>query len=138
LGKSRFIDLTVEDLKVDEGFRSRPYKCTKGVWTFGYGFTYITKDEAEAILRMRVEKLNHKLLNEDWYQQLDEVRRSAIVNMAFNLGFAGLRKFKKMIWALTFRFWNAAHQEALDSKWARDDVPNRARKIAGMLRNGRR
>jgi len=62
----------IEQLKQHEGFRSTPYQDTEGVWTIGYGLTNITKEEAETILRMRVETLRKQL--ELHLYSLDSVR----------------------------------------------------------------
>ena len=61
-----------------------------------------------------------------------------MIDMAFNMGEPRLRGFKKMIAALHAGDFDRAALEALDSKWAREDVaPERSGEIAAMLRTGR-
>ncbi len=121
----------VEKLKDHEGFRERPYQCSEGVWTFGYGFTYLTKDEADIVLRIKVRKLRARLY--PWIRELSPERQDVIVNMAFNLGISGLMKFKKMWAAIEVGEWNKAAAEMLDSRWARQ-VGYRAVELAEVMR----
>lgn len=128
------IDALVEQIKVSEGFRERPYQCSEGVWTFGHGLTYITEEESEIIVRMRLyeleERLKHRLAG------LSPQRKIVLIDMAFNLGVAGLMKFKKMLAAVDRQDWETAANEMLDSKWAKQ-VGTRAVKLATMMRQGR-
>ena len=40
----------IERIGVNEGFRSKPYQCSEGVWTIGHGLTWITEEESLSIL----------------------------------------------------------------------------------------
>ena len=55
--------------------------------------------------------------------------------MAFNLGRGGFAGFKKARAALEAGDWQRAHDELLDSRWAKQ-VPNRARDIASTILTG--
>ena len=50
----------VERLKINEGFRSRVYKCSEGFDTIGYGLAIkdleLTEKEAEYLLANRVSQ----------------------------------------------------------------------------------
>lgn len=59
-----------------------------------------------------------------------------IVNMAFTLGIAGLRSFKNMIAAVEALNFKQAATEILDSKYAKEDVPNRAKRNAYIMEHG--
>jgi lysozyme len=61
-----------------------------------------------------------------------EVRHSVILCMAYQLGAAGLNGFKKFLGAVIDHDWQLAHDEMLDSLWARQ-VPNRANRMAAMM-----
>ncbi len=62
-------------------------------------------------------------------------RRAALVNMVFQLGLTGVLKFRKMIQYLKVGNYEAAADEGLDSKWARQ-TPNRARRVTEVIRTG--
>ena len=55
--------------------------------------------------------------------------------MAYNLGFNGLLKFKRMIQALKNRNFLLASNEMMDSKWAKQ-VGKRAMNLQVIMING--
>jgi len=67
-----------------------------------------------------------------WWQALLESQRRALGNMAFQLGIAGLMKFRKTLRYLQEGNYPAAATEALDSKWA-EQTPERATRVAELL-----
>lgn len=67
------------------------------------------------------------------YEHLSPVRQRAILNMAFQLGVDGVLKFRRMIAALDRGDYARAAIEALDSKWAKEDTPQRAARVAKSL-----
>lgn len=124
----------IEQLKRHEGFRGAPYQDTEGVWTIGYGLTNITKEEAETILRMRVETLRKQL--ELHLYSLDPARQDVILNMAYNLGVLGVMGFQRM-WAAIYRHdYEEAARQMLNSKWRRQ-VGQRAVELARIMESGR-
>lgn len=64
--------------------------------------------------------------------ELGVARWAGLVEMAFQLGGSGQRKFRKMGAAIVRREWGTARREALDSLWARQ-TPVRAVRVAGLL-----
>lgn len=129
----------LEDLKVDEGFRARPYKCTAGKLTIGYGRNLegvgVSRDEAEDMLANDVQGAIDNARTFYWFEGLSEGRKRAVVNMIFNLGFAGFCKFKNMIAALERGDYDTAAREACRSQWA-DQVGERAVRISCLIKNG--
>jgi len=129
----------IEQLKVHEGFRSKPYKCTADKFTIGYGLNLeagIDKRLAEIILNYQVQKIKSALDKFSWYASIDsEPRKDVIVNMAFNLGIAGVCKFTKMINAISLCDYNEAAVEMLYSEWS-VQVGNRADELAEQMRSG--
>lgn len=136
----------------DEGWRSRPYKCTAGHWTIGVGHKM---NPGELIGRIRdIEWSSEKIfqtLEQDIqiatrgcemifgrsrFESFSDKRQRALVNMCFQMGTHGLQGFKRMIDAIFNEDWVQAHNEALDSKWARQDSPERAKRVAKMLLEG--
>ena len=76
-------------------------------------------------------------LAEDYaaYPKLSMIRREVLMNMGFNMGRAGIAKFKNM-WAAINRYdYEQAAAEMLDSRWA-TQVGARAVELAGMMRDG--
>lgn len=130
----------IDTVKRHEGYRSKAYKCTAGKWTIGFGRNIedvgITRDEAERLLIADLTKAKRAAagLLTNWYA-LDGPRQEALINMTFNLGPAGVRKFKKMLAAIEAQDWPEAAAQALDSKWARQ-VKSRAQEIAAVLEHG--
>jgi len=70
-----------------------------------------------------------------WWRTLNDVRQEALLNMAFNLGVAGLLEFKDMLAALEVGNYQVAYDEIHDSLWIKQ-VGFRAARIAKELRDG--
>ncbi|HAT6345327.1 TPA: glycoside hydrolase family protein [Aeromonas hydrophila] len=70
------------------------------------------------------------------YEGLDDVRKSAIQNMVFQLGVHGVSQFKKMWNFINTGNFEAAAMEGLNSKWNKQ-TPNRAKRVTETLRTGR-
>ena len=128
----------IDDLKLDEGFSSKPYRDTEGLLTIGYGTLIeggITKEEAELLLRHRLMGQAAELLRirPDVAKMPDQVQR-AIINMAYNLGVPRLMQFKKMWAALDAGDYGAAADEAEDSRWHRQ-VGTRGERVVSWIRS---
>lgn len=133
----------LEQLKVHEGFRSKPYHCSEGKLTIGYGLNLeegISMIEAEALLEMRVDALEEEVYRRvmpeklDWFG-LPRECRDVIMNMAYNLGVPRLFQFKKMWAAIAIGDYEAAADEMMDSKWA-VQVGQRAFDLSEIMRRG--
>lgn len=130
----------ISQLKRDEGFRNKPYFCTAGKLTIGYGRNLdengISEDEAEIMLvnDLRSSRTDCELVfpNFDCYVR---PRQYALINMMFNLGLSRFLGFKKMIRAIKEDNWDEASVQALDSRWA-EQVGDRAERIARSLKTG--
>jgi len=129
----------LEDLKQDEGLRLLPYKDTVGKLTIGYGLNLdagITEIEAHWLLQNRVNDIKRNLYSSfNWYRAMDDARKDVIVNMVYNLGLAGVLRFKKLIGSLESHDYNRAAHEMLDSKWA-SQVGKRAERLAQTMMSG--
>lgn len=131
---------TIDQIKADEGFKSKPYRCTAGKTTIGYGRNIedngITKSEAETLLLNDVKTVQVELLNKfDWFAKLNGTRQGVLINMAFNLGLPRLMKFKKMLSALSGGDYQEASIQMLDSRWA-VQVGDRANRLAKQIIEG--
>lgn len=131
-------DAYIEQLKIDEGFSSELYRCPTGHLTIGYGFNLeagISEELAEVILRHQYQDVWKQCNKEfpEWWFKLSNDRRDVVVNMVFNLGLEGFKKFKRMIACLSIGDYDGASNEMLDSKWAKQ-VKGRAIRLSEEMR----
>jgi len=129
----------VELIQRHEGLRLKPYKCTAGKVTIGFGRNLedvgITAEEATRMLHHDIAECIKQLETIDGFSMLDEVRRAVLIDMTFNVGFAGILAFKNMWRAVENRDYDKAAAEMLDSKWARQ-VGQRALRLSTMMQTG--
>lgn len=138
----------LELLKLEEGYREKAYLCSEGYPTIGIGtklgpkgapiehFTLTVSEKvAKAMLDDEVSGIVKSLVGYRWYTQLNEDRQIIIKSMAYQMGISGLLKFRKMIAALESQDWKIAHDQALDSLWAKQ-TPKRANRHAEVLKSG--
>ena len=125
----------IERIGVNEGFRSKPYQCSEGVWTIGHGLTWITEEESSSILSGRISQLHLKLLDDlDWYEDMPPEVQGIIVEMVYQLGYSGFCQFKKTIHHFKEKEFKHASEEMLDSLWAKQ-TPNRAKRLSEIVWN---
>lgn len=132
------VDLAVARLKVNEGFRANLYVDTTGHETLGYGFNVqagITQSAAQALLAAQTQDIAATLGGYWWASGLDDARLSVVVEVAFNVGTAGLLHFPKMMAALGAKDWKTAAAELLNSDAARL-LPVRYGRLAEILATG--
>lgn len=126
-----------ELLEKDEGYRQFPYKDTRGNTTVGIGRNLesrgISRDEALYLLQNDVKAVVSELLHVYlWVNNLSDVRKIVLINMAFNMGVPELLQFRSMWNALEARNYELAAKEMLNSEWAKQ-VPNRAERLAHFM-----
>lgn len=130
------------DLIRDEGWSPYVYDDTLGFATIGYGFLVdprrtagLPRDVADFWLDKHIDATVQLLRARwpAWDRQPEEVQR-ATANMAYQLGVSGLMGFRKMLAALEAGDRPEAARQALDSRWARDQTPARAKRIASLIR----
>jgi lysozyme len=128
------------DIYSDEGYKRYPYRCTSNKLTIGIGYNLdagMPEDEAIVLMRYRTLKnYNTLLLYHPWVSHISEKRKQAFLNMIYQLGIGGFLAFKKMLEAAKAGKWEKAAVEALNSKWAREDTPSRAKRIANIIKEG--
>jgi lysozyme len=114
----------------------------KGVPTIGYGRALdhhngLRKDEAEALFdNDLVEKIGGLEIVYHWFRTLDDVRKVAIVEMAFPLGVDGIMKLRRFVNAIGNAEFELAASHLLASKFALDIKEARAQRLARMIRTG--
>jgi lysozyme len=133
--------MAVDQLKQDEGFSAKPYKCPAGKLTIGYGFNLddnsMTRKQALFLLEDAATSLHEDLMNHySFYANLNNKRKAVIINMAYNLGVAGLVKFTWMIKAILDGDFKLAAHEMVKSKWA-EQVPLRAERLSKLMEFGK-
>ncbi len=130
----------ITKIEAEEGYEPKIYKCPAGYWTIGAGINLETTpipkrladDWRANMLKRRIDQLE----SFSWFHTLNAPRQLVIVDMAYQLGTAGLLRFQKMIQAIIDYDYELASTEMLDSKWARQDSPNRANRNAKIMREG--
>jgi lysozyme len=133
----------VEDIiKGYEGFRSKPYRCSAGKLTIGYGRNLddvgIYKEEASELLENDISDARLDIMDIfglEFWRSLSENRNHALTDLMFNLGKPKFLTFKKMIQAIKDEDWDRAADELLESKYA-NQVGQRAIDNSERLRHG--
>lgn len=123
-----------------EGYRKFPYADSTGHLTIGIGRNLSAEGISESEARMLlVNDLNGCIgdlaVGCPVYASLNDVRKSVLVEMAFNIGFVGLMAFKGMFACLENKDYAGAAKEMLNSKWAQQ-VGNRANDLAHTMEMG--
>jgi lysozyme len=139
-----------KQLTFEEGRKLKKYKCTAGHWTTGIGHNLdakpkmrgwtipdtITDKECDAIFTVDIQDTAESLTKAyPNLRNLTPARRDALLNMAFQMGTAGVIKFRGMIAALDNKDWQRAKACALDSAWAKQ-TPQRAARVAHQIMTG--
>jgi len=133
-------DNLIEMLKRHEGFRSKPYRCSAGKLTIGFGRNLqdvgISKQEATYLLLQDIEKATEDA--KSLFPNFDSFtpnRQNALINMIFNLGINRFKLFKNTIKAIKIGDWTSAAKHAKQSRW-HNQVGIRAIEIEDLLREG--
>jgi len=144
-----------------EGVKETVYRDVNGIPHIGVGFN-LTRDDArrrlkslglsyddvlsgkQSMSQSAIRRLLQCTLEDasrdchdifSSFDELDDVRKRALINMAFNLGRPRLRKFVKMIEAVEARDFQRAADEMINSKWY-GQVGARAQMLVRMMRTG--
>jgi lysozyme len=156
-------------LEVHEGLRLKTYSCTAGYNTIGIGrnldtnplskkeradleargvdcsdpanMILSTKGDAYYLLLNDLQSVYTKLRAQiPRFAELSQVRQDVLADMAYNMGVAGLMRFKKMFEALETALQTGDHRpvvaQMLNSKWARQlgkEEGNRPHTLSEMM-----
>ena len=132
-----------EMIKQHEGLRLKPYQCSAGRWTIGWGHNLeahgkpnpesISLEEAEKLLDQDITNAVKQCENYlPYFNTLSEARKAVLIDMCFNLGIHGLIQFRKMFENINHGMFTSAAGEMLNSKWA-TQVGNRANRLSNMM-----
>lgn len=146
---------TIVDLiRFEEGWREKPYLCSKGYPTIGYGFRIgpqgapisqyqftlpieagaawldgiLTKTSSDMMHRPRINAAMEACSG-------NSAREAVLLSMAYQMGVAGLDGFKGTLASISASRWDEAATGMLNSRWAKQ-TPGRARRHAEQMRTG--
>lgn len=127
-------------LRRDEGLRLKPYRDSVGKITIGIGRNLddagISEQEADFLLANDVKAATVSLeANFPWACGLDDARKGALINMAFNMGIRGLSQFHDFLAKMQAGDFRAAAGAMLDSLWAKQVGP-RATRLSIQIESG--
>lgn len=133
-----------KELRRDEGVVPFAYQDHLGYWTIGVGRLIdkrkgggLSDAEIDFLLSNDIDRFEKQVIDAlPWYSRLDDVRQRVLVNMAFNLGIAGLLGFKNTLAMIERGDYAGAAKGMLNSKWA-TQVGERARRLATMMETGK-
>ena len=127
-----------KQLQMHEGLRLKPYRCTAGKLTIGYGRNLedrgLTVAEAEHLLQQDV--ISHKYSLQcklPWFKNLSYPRQWVLIDMCHQLGISGLLKFKNTLEYIKNGEYDKAADEMLDSEWY-SQTPKRAKRLSDQMR----
>lgn len=141
------VDLLKADLIRDEGIRLKPYKDIYGNPTIGIGH-FMTSDEIDRLKDGITLEEAHNLFDIDVQEAIQDVEKSipqfislsdsrqrVLMEMCFNMGLKRLLKFHKLLSAIVQGDMESAHDEILNSEYARE-LPTRVNHLAELWLNG--
>jgi lysozyme len=130
-------------LERDEGRVRHAYQDHMGYWTLGVGRLIdsrkgggLSDEEIDFLLDNDIKAKTAEVRKAlSWFDRLDEVRQAVLVSMAFQMGTAGLLKFKNTLALIERGDYPAAARGMLESLWAKQ-TPLRAARLADMMEEG--
>lgn len=147
------IETATKIIKLDEGFKSKPYYCVNQYPTIGYGRripgtdrndplpNISTTREAEEIhFAKDFSEIVKQLSNNDLkksFAACNDVRKAVLISLAYQHGMYGLLKFIGMRRALGWGDYAKAADEIIDSEtWRHPKTRPRMQRNADMMRTG--
>lgn len=131
------VDMAVDRLVTEEGYRESAYTDTTGHQTIGYGFNIdagISEYAAKALARAQVEERLEALSAawEPFDDQPDNVK-IALLDMSFELGVAGLLRFDDFLGFIADGEYDKAADDLDATKYA-SQVSERERSVSDLIR----
>lgn len=133
-----------KQLRADEDEVLYAYQDHLGFWTIGIGRLIdkrkgggISKAESAYLFANDVAAKTAEVRRAlPWFDQLSEPRQGVLLNMAFQMGVAGLLEFKNTLAMIEGGHYEAAADGMLNSKWAKEQTPARAKRLSDQMRTG--
>jgi lysozyme len=142
--QDRTTALAIEHLRREEGTILHAYPDHLGYLTIGTGRLIdkrrgggISQAEADMLLANDIAKARDQMKGWPSWERVkdDPVRAVAMISMCFQLGAKGLAGFGNTLGLIARGEFDAAADNALKSKWAKQ-TPARAKRVTDMLRTG--
>ena len=132
-----------EQLISEEGSIPYAYEDSEGYLTIGVGRLIdrrkgggLRPSEISLLLYSDIQECEEQLNSSfPWYAALNDPRKGVLIGMAFQLGFAGLLKFKQTLGHMKAGRHLVAADAMLNSKWAQQ-TPERAKRMSEQWRTG--
>lgn len=125
-----------------EGLRLKPYRCSAGKLTIGYGRNLedvgITKEEANLLfINDYYDAINNLkallVANGIKYEDVHKDAFYALTDMMFNMGYKRLATFKKLLCELKKGSYEGVAREMKNSKWY-TQVGDRGKKLVEIVK----
>ena len=141
--KSLNTNRLADQLAKHEGVKRFAYKCPAGKWTIGIGRNIdedgglgLSDAEIYTLLTNDIRRTEEELSNSfRFFNDLDRVRKDAMINICFNIGLTRLRSFREALREMEAKNYSEAAVEFLDSLWA-SQVGQRALDVTYMIQHG--
>ncbi len=136
-----FLQSVRHSIEGHEGRVGYAYQDHKGYWTIGIGHLIderrggkLPDHIIDLLCDWDIEQVITELdRNAPFWREVHKGARAALIEMGFQMGVPSLMKFRKMWAALKNGDYAEAHAQALQSKWARIDTPDRAKAVAAKF-----
>mgnify|MGYP001290730901 CR=1 FL=1 len=133
--RCKLLDNLKEKIKTHEGYSDKPYLCSQGKWTVGYGYNYEdrgfdTESITEVLNHGFTKKLADRLLTSDikdcivsaekiinGYEALNDARKAVMIDMIYQLGVFRFLKFKRMLLSVKNENILNCAKEMINSRW---------------------
>lgn len=127
-------------IESEEGYKSKPYRCSEGKLTIGIGHNLDANGLSDAVIALIFKEDEAQAINDakalvSNFSDLSDNRKIVLVDMAFQMGKGRLSGFINMIQAIEIEAWNVAAIEMLDSRYSRQ-TPERAKRNADLMKKG--
>lgn len=138
-----FFDDAMHMLIEDEGWRNYPYVDTTGHTTIGVGHNLTDKGISDDIIRMiLLEDIGETIVSCErifgsYWHSFKHSTRLACINLVFNLGEAGFRKWKNTIAAIKLGDIDTVCTIIDSSLWKKQVKDKRANKVKELFRRGK-
>jgi lysozyme len=146
-------------VRIAEGYRARPYKDSRGLWTFGNGrclethpltgaewkelldkkqlAAFLSIDGADSLEEAELDLVEADLARDlyPYWAGLNDARQNALIEMAYQMGVQKEEAFHDMLTCVSKSDWPGAYAAGMDSDWARE-TPPRAQRVLTQLSSG--
>ncbi len=139
VSKQKLVDEPLLRLLIrEEGWKDKPYRCSRGKQTIGVGHNLDASGLCEEAIIAQLEhdvreaKKAAKRICGLWFDDLHPVRQEVLICMVFQLGEGGVRQFTQTLMDMSMGNYMRAADRIRKSKWAAQ-TPQRVERLAKIL-----